>query len=106
MKMLPVGVKGMKYNVRQVLCARIEMARYWQKNELIYHMFHQVFEDCKISIGYVNGDSSIQKILYTLPSKSPTTEVMSRPSCFQMQQYFYSTMFLRDSMLNRLLWTK
>lgn len=69
---MQAGLKDMGTGqVHQVLRMGIAMALYCQKDDWMYQMFHLVFVDNKVHIGYVNKAGYIQMILETPPLKSP-----------------------------------
>lgn len=82
--------------VCRALRASVASELYLQSDEQMHHMFRWVFADSKISIGYVEGASYIQKILQTLNRKFLVAHAMLRSSAFQLQPYFQAFIILEE----------
>lgn len=76
----------------------MEMALYCQKDNSVDNMLRQVFVVYKLSIGYVNVASYIQKELETQHRKVFMAQVMLRPRAFEMLLYFREPIFWKDCM--------
>lgn len=89
--------------VRHWLRAGIVIALWCQKYERVYHMSCHVFADIKLSVGYLNDASLMQKNLDTWPSKYSMAKEMRPPSALEMQRYFQGLTFLEKCMLKELM---
>lgn len=68
----------------------------------MHHILSGVFVDIKQSSEYMNGASSIQKILETWVRTLVMAQVMSLSSAFDMQIYFQALMFLKTCVSTKL----
>lgn len=72
----------------------IYMPVYCQKEEGVYHMLCLLLFVINVSIGYVNRDRYIQRIIERRPCEFPVAKAMSRPRALELQLYFPALMFL------------
>lgn len=82
----------------------IVIALYCQKELGVYHMSCCVVPEPKLSIGYVNGSSSVPKILDTRPPKSSKAQAMLLPNALEMQILIHAITFLEECMPVKLVW--
>lgn len=71
--------------LRHMVQAWIEMVLYCQNDRNVYYILRWVFWDNKISVGFVNGASSIEKKMKTWPHTFVMARARSQPSAFNMQ---------------------
>lgn len=99
------GLKGIGTNqLRQLLRAAIGMTLHCEKDERMHHIFHTVFVNNKLFLGYVNGSSYVQKILESCGSnKYALTQAMSQPGLFWTAVLVHALILLEYCMQERLV---
>lgn len=100
-----VGLKEVETEqVRQVLQASIGLAFCAQKDERLHHIFHDLFVNNGLSVGYVTEVSFVQKLLKLRGrERSALAQEMSHPSPFKMELHFQALIFLEDYLRNNLM---
>lgn len=80
------------------------MALYWQTVRRVNLVLHSAFVNKKLSAGYQNGTSNMQRNLESRGSMtSALAQAMSPPSPFEFQQYFHVFMFLQNCLRKMLV---